>query len=92
MKTKLFYAMDEPDAIKPAKELFDAIARKEYIKRKKHPGLEVTHVPTHSQIMDFNCDNFPSGMYLWKDSRLIAMFTVVRDDKNWSVCVFNDLR
>jgi hypothetical protein len=89
---RLFREMDEPDAIRPAKELFDAIAKSEYEKRGGRPGLSITHTPTVIQVAEFKCDNFPSGMYLWRGNRLIAQFTVVRDDWNWSVCVFVDLR
>lgn len=89
---KIFKAMDECDAIAPAKALFDTIAEEEHVRREGRPGLCVTHCPTFDQVSTFKCDNFPQGMYLWKGERLIAQFTVVRDGWNWSVCVFVDLR
>jgi len=92
MKTEIFYAMDEPDAITPALDMFNVIAKEEYEKRSEKPGLDITRCPTLAQSMEFKCDNFPQGMYLWRDDRLIVMFTIVRDSRNWSVCVFNDLR
>jgi hypothetical protein len=89
---RVFKAMDESDVIAPAKELFDAIAKEEFANRQGRLGLSITHTPTVSQISTFKCDNFPSGMYLWDGGRLISQFTVVRDNWNWSVCVFVDLR
>jgi hypothetical protein len=91
-EVKIFRAMDEQDAIKPAADLLTAIAKEEHTRRDGRPGLEITHCPTVKQTLDFKCDNFPQGMYLWRDNKLIALFTVVRDSINYSICVFNDLR
>jgi hypothetical protein len=89
---KVFKEMDECDAIALAMALFDAIAKEEHERREGQPGLAVTHCPTAAQVSEFKCDNFPQGMYLWREDQLIAQFTVVRDQWNWSVCVFADLR
>ena len=89
---RVFKAMDECDAIAPAKAHFDAIAKEEHERCEGRPELTITHCPTQSQISEFKCDNFPQGMYLWRNERLIAQFTVVRDSWNWSVCVLVDLR
>ena len=92
---KIFYAMDECDAVAPALKIFRGIAKEENEKL-NGPGMQITHTPTLEQQFLARQgglgENFVQGMYLWRNGRLIAMFTIVRDDKNWSVCVFNDLR